>query len=203
MYEWIRQQARWSESCVLIGYPSRRDGLVLPAQNFPRWSRKEKVLVFGHIINSLLTKREVKTARYCPRTYALPMSSRLDRPSLVNVNNTYSWFATTWQGGHVGGRYNRIYMKIELSSQRRETLPTTWPPWRHVQTRNILPGPSPLFVSLRKEKLQSLANFSSFNFRLPRPLKKRAELRWSFWECWQGKAWKGSLFKKCLDCLYK
>ena len=39
----------------------------------------------------------------------------------------YSWFATTWQGRHVGGQYNkifsrRIYMKIEFSSQRREML---------------------------------------------------------------------------------
>ena len=42
-----------------------------------------------------------------------------------HVNN--SWFATTWQGGHVGGQYNtilfrRICMKIEFSSQRRETV---------------------------------------------------------------------------------
>ena len=33
----------------------------------------------------------------------------------------YSWFATTWQGGYVGGQFNRIfsgriYMKIEFSS---------------------------------------------------------------------------------------
>ena len=46
-----------------------------------------------------------------------------DRVSLKN----YSWFATTWQGGHVGGQNKRIfprriYMKIELSSQRRKML---------------------------------------------------------------------------------
>ena len=40
---------------------------------------------------------------------------------------TYSWFATTRQGGHVGGQNKRIfprrmYMKIEFSSQRREML---------------------------------------------------------------------------------
>ena len=38
-----------------------------------------------------------------------------------------SWFATTWQGGHVGGQCNgmfsrRIEMKIEFSSQRRGML---------------------------------------------------------------------------------
>ena len=45
----------------------------------------------------------------------------------VNLKSYNSWFATTWQGGHVGGQYNRIfsrriYMKIEFSSQRREML---------------------------------------------------------------------------------
>ena len=39
----------------------------------------------------------------------------------------YSWFATTWQGGHIGGQYNRIFswricMKMAFSSQRREML---------------------------------------------------------------------------------
>ena len=39
----------------------------------------------------------------------------------------YSWFVTTWQGGHVEGQYNiilprRIYVKIEFSTQRREML---------------------------------------------------------------------------------
>ena len=38
-----------------------------------------------------------------------------------------SWFATTWQGDHIGGQYNRIfsrriYMKIEFRSQRRRML---------------------------------------------------------------------------------
>ena len=37
------------------------------------------------------------------------------------------WFATTWQDGHFGGQYNRIfcgriYMKTKLSSQRREMI---------------------------------------------------------------------------------
>ena len=43
------------------------------------------------------------------------------------VDLRYSWFATTWQGGHVGCQNKRIfprriYMKIEFSSQRREML---------------------------------------------------------------------------------
>ena len=56
----------------------------------------------------------------------------------------YSLFATTWQGGHVGVQYNkifsgRIYMKIEFTSQRREmllVLTTSKPPWRHAHTSN-------------------------------------------------------------------
>ena len=57
----------------------------------------------------------------------------------------YSWFPTRWRhGGHVqvqnDGILSRvIYMKIEFSSQRRKCFcswPTTWPPWRHLQTTN-------------------------------------------------------------------
>ena len=50
-------------------------------------------------------------------------------PCLKEVKTTvvYPWFATTKQGGHVGGQYNRIfshriYMKIEFSSRRRVML---------------------------------------------------------------------------------
>ena len=59
----------------------------------------------------------------------------------------YSWFATTWQGGHVGGQYNiifswEIYAEIEFSSLPRGekcfcSWPPTWPPWRHVQASKI------------------------------------------------------------------
>ena len=41
--------------------------------------------------------------------------------SLKGEGDQNSWFATTWQGGHVGGQNERIfprriYMKIEFSS---------------------------------------------------------------------------------------
>ena len=60
----------------------------------------------------------------------------------------YSLFATTWQGGHVGVQYNklfsgRIYMKIEFTSQRREmllVLTTSKPPWRHAHTSSRCRG---------------------------------------------------------------
>ena len=43
------------------------------------------------------------------------------------ICSCYSWFTTTWQGGHVGGQNNkifsrRIYMKKEFSFQGREML---------------------------------------------------------------------------------
>ena len=42
-------------------------------------------------------------------------------------SNEYSWFGTTWHGGHDGRQYNkksfqRIDMKMDFSSQRREVL---------------------------------------------------------------------------------
>ena len=45
----------------------------------------------------------------------------------VYRHKSYCWFATTWQGGHVGGQYNRIfsrriYIETGFSSQRREML---------------------------------------------------------------------------------
>ena len=115
-----------------------RAGLTLPARDFPRWSCKEKVFFLGHI-TPLLTKREVKTAIYSPRTYTLPMFSRLDRTSLVKVNNTYSWFATTRQGGHVGFDTIEFTWKYNLVPRGERCFcswPPTWPPWRHVQTSN-------------------------------------------------------------------
>ena len=41
LYDWFGTQARWSESCVLIGYRSGRNGPILPAWDCPRWSRKK------------------------------------------------------------------------------------------------------------------------------------------------------------------
>ena len=43
-YGLLRKRARWSESCVLIGYPSGQDGPILPARDFPLCSRKSEIL---------------------------------------------------------------------------------------------------------------------------------------------------------------
>ena len=45
---------------------------------------------------------------------------------LLTYRFSYSWLASTWYGGHVGGQYNKnylfskIYMKMEFSFQRIE-----------------------------------------------------------------------------------
>lgn len=46
---WFRKGARRSESCVLIGFLSRQDGLILPSRDFPLWPRKKSS--FRHVIN--------------------------------------------------------------------------------------------------------------------------------------------------------
>ena len=90
LYGWIRKRARWSESCVLIGYPSRQDGPILPARDFPCWSCK-KMFSFGHIINPLLSKCEFKVAGYCPRSFLrfywprLCLGHKNSEKNLVNI----------------------------------------------------------------------------------------------------------------------
>ena len=42
LHVWIRERARCSESCVLIGYQSGQDRHILPTRDVSRWSRKKK-----------------------------------------------------------------------------------------------------------------------------------------------------------------
>ena len=68
-------------------------------------------------------------------------------PSLA-LHNHYSWFATTWQGGHmhVGGQYSRNFF-LEKCKWKWNLVPggekcfcswpSTWPPWRHEHTSNF------------------------------------------------------------------
>ena len=55
-----------------------------------------------------------------------PITVRRWKPR-ENTSKLYSWTTTMWQGGHVGGQYNRIffrriYMTTEFSSQRSKML---------------------------------------------------------------------------------
>ena len=71
----------------------------------------------------------------CIRRYFFPVSSQRNKkkqkkktpdPRLLTYRFSYSWLASTWHGGHVGGQYNKnylfskIYMKMEFSFQRIE-----------------------------------------------------------------------------------
>ena len=74
--------------------------------------------------------------------YGLNLIGRFEKKGSGKIGNilrcvfilSYSWFATTIQGGHVGGHYNiifsrRIYIKIEFCSQRRKMLLFLTPTW--------------------------------------------------------------------------
>jgi len=70
-------------------------------------------------LNQTLVCRAAKLKLWCN------LFTPFDRIYQATLSN--SWFATTWQDGHVEGQYNRIfswriYMKIEPSYQRREML---------------------------------------------------------------------------------
>ena len=174
----------------------------MPARDFPRWSCKEKVFFFRHI-TPLLTKREVKTARYCPRTYTLPLSSRLDRTSLVKVNNTYSWFATTQQGGHVGGRYNRIYMKIEFGSQRREMLLFLSSNMAAVTSRTNQQYITWAFPTLCLTRKRTWRTFPRLISGCPDQSGREQSCAGAFGNVGRVRLETFLVFKKCLDCLYE
>ena len=100
--------------------------------------------LFGHshFGNSFSYKKEKDVASIVPwaEITSVPYS-RVTRwtfetsdMGFILLQRQNSWFATTWQDGHVGGQYNRIFFP-----RRKKCFcswPPTWPPWRHVQTNN-------------------------------------------------------------------
>ena len=67
----------------------------------------------GHVLLQIFPNQATSSKSYALR--------------FLNDRREYSWFTTTWQGGNIGRRNNRIfsqriYIKIEFSSQRREKL---------------------------------------------------------------------------------
>ena len=102
----------------------------------------------------------------CDSSRLLHMQILLAGYTEWKVSEKNSWFATTWQGGHLEGQYKgiysrRSYMKIEFSSQRREMFCSwspTWSPWRHVQTSNIchlncIAGSNPAPLDIKTDPL--------------------------------------------------
>ena len=56
---------------------------------------------------------------------------------------SYCWFASTWQGGHVGGQCNNFFSSVTckwrlvLSGEKCFcSCSPIWPPWLHVQISN-------------------------------------------------------------------
>ena len=91
------------------------------------WNRLFKGLFLVEIEFKWLHERLNQTL-VC-RAAKLKLSCNLFTPinRIYPVTLSNSWFATTWQGGHVEGQNNRIfswriYLKTELSYQRREML---------------------------------------------------------------------------------
>ena len=91
-YGWTRERAKWSQSCVLIGYLSGQDGSILPARDFPLWSRERKSSLFYYIINPLLTKldRSRWLEVYWPRSLIFCFFIDLDFFLAINMQQ-WTW----------------------------------------------------------------------------------------------------------------
>ena len=92
--------------------------------SFPFWSLKQSV---STCLNC-----------FCPRGLKL-------KKNVIIICGCYAWHVVTWQGGHVGGQYNK--QCFEEFTWKRLLVPRgdikqfcswspTWPLWRHVQISN-------------------------------------------------------------------
>ena len=77
LHGWIREQARWSECCVLIGYPNRQYEPSLPIWDI-RLSPKKKSFLFGQTIKPLFTKFKLVRSR-CLDTGQIILAFHLPR----------------------------------------------------------------------------------------------------------------------------
>ena len=87
------------------------------------------------------TKKKKSVVATCLKVLAshsvavICISSKQSKPASWSWLPSNSWFATMWQGGHVGSQFNtifsrRIYMKMEMLW----SWPPSWSPLCHVQT---------------------------------------------------------------------
>ena len=92
-------------------------------------------------LNQTLVCRAAKLKLWC--NLFTPFN-RMYQATLYN-----SWFATTWQGGHVEGQYTIIFLE-EFTWKQSQVIrgekyfcswPPIWPPRPHVQTSNGLSSP--------------------------------------------------------------
>ena len=90
------------------------------------YAHAKQLRMLRHKHRTLQARASIAHAQYRVKT---SLETWIQRCPFCLTARAYlnSWFATTWQGGHVGGQNKRIfprriYMKIEFSSQRREVL---------------------------------------------------------------------------------
>ena len=66
----------WSQSCVVIGCPRGQEGPILPARDFPHWSRKE---TFLWSCNSLFHCHAIKIKKCKPLHTESPESGKWEK----------------------------------------------------------------------------------------------------------------------------
>ena len=89
----------------MIGSPSKQDGPILHAWDFPPWSRKKKVS-FGHMINPLLTKLVLLSD--------LDLASVHENPK-KNLTNIRPIFPHAWTIKCINARPTRDVNKVHLA----------------------------------------------------------------------------------------
>ena len=108
LYGWIRERARWSKYCVLMGYPSEQETV---PRDFPHWSSKRRFTSFGpYIVNPLLTRHEVK------------MAAAYNCPLFCFVFFFFFFFSFLWLSHLQTGRGKNIVSMYLLSCSLTDAL---------------------------------------------------------------------------------
>ena len=116
--------------------------------SFPFWSLKQSVSTCLNCFcprGLKLKKMSSLSAAVMP--FSTPVLTGLGmRRRALGRNGCYAWFTVTWQGGHVGGQYNKqcfeefiwIWFLVPSGDKQFCLWSPTWPLWRYVQTSNAI-----------------------------------------------------------------
>lgn len=129
-YGWIRERERWSESCILIGYPSGQDWPFLPSRDLPRIP----VLVLLYLVskgflNVFLTSLVISFPFPNFSCYCFPCSFEEFWTGLLNYSDGIS--EVVWLISHF------CHLKEFISKKG-------YPQWTQV-TRVVEGGETPIF----------------------------------------------------------
>ena len=164
----------------------------------------ELVLCFlaGKSFISLL-KFEAK----CLNLSQLLLSPRIEtQKNVIIICGCYAWFAVTWQGGHVGGQYNKqcfeeftwIWFLVPSGDKQFCSWSPTWPLWRHVQTSNAIGHfrvPRTLTFKMKPSAQLFLWKWVLFAWEWKIIFKSKAEHLTSFWYRGPGELRNGLLLR--------